>query len=303
MKFDYYCVALVVLVLFFLYLDNYNNFEGFSTLDEGDSMKDKKPTVKFSDGVGRDLRIGQVPQKLAAAPPPSMKQGLSAVQSNMDGLTSLDMAFSPLLGSNPTSKQYSANLLSTGSRVGGKANLGDPSIGTIGGPVKPMGSDKVQGVPVLENPSIGAPLNYELDTRSLLSGVEPASPPSASPPSASPPSASPPSALKQGSGSTSGPKKQLELHMVHTTWCGHSKRAMPDFDKVMGEINGTTLGNHNISVVKHDADTSDGKAFAKEHNIRGFPTHLLIVDGKKLETAVGRTYDEIMNTITKITGS
>ena len=35
------------------------------------------------------------------------------------------------------------------------------------------------------------------------------------------------------------------------------------------------------SVVKHDADTEEGKAFAKKHGVRGFPTHFLIVEGKK----------------------
>ena len=292
MKFDYYCVALVVLVLFFLYLDNYNNLEGFASLDEDEQLnKDKKPNVKFSDKVeDNGSSIGQVPLKLASTPPPSMKQGLSTIQSKLSGLTSLDNAFAPLLGSMPSSKQFPTNLLSTGSRVGGKDNLGDSTIGTVGGPVKPMSSsDKVQGVPVLENPSIGAPIGYTLDTKVLLSNVK---------------TPSPPSIMKQNLGTKpSGSKKELELHMVYTTWCGHSKRAMPDFDKVANELNGSTMGEHNISVVKHDADTAEGKAFAKEHGVRGFPTHFLIVEGNKLESGVGRTYDEIMSKIKSITGA
>ena len=101
---------------------------------------------------------------------------------------------------------------------------------------------------------------------------------------------------------TKGPKKNLELHMVYTNWCGHSKRAMPDFDKVANEIDGSIMGDHSVSVVKHDADTEEGKAFAKEHGVRGFPTHFLIVEGKKIESGVGRTYDEIMGKIKSLTG-
>uniref|UniRef100_A0A6C0CEJ0 Thioredoxin domain-containing protein n=1 Tax=viral metagenome TaxID=1070528 RepID=A0A6C0CEJ0_9ZZZZ len=291
MKFDYYCVALVVLVLFFLYLDNNSNLEGFASLDEN---KDKKPSVEFSNKVEvKGSSIGQVPQKLASKPPPSMQKDLSVLSTSSD-LTSLDNAFAPLLGSVPTSNQFPSNLLSTGSRVGGKGNLGDSTIGTVGGPVKSMGSDKVQGIPVLENPMLGAPLDYALDTKVLLSGVKPVSPPGMA--------GQPGMAGKPGMAKSKGPKKKLELHMVYTNWCGHSKRAMPDFDKVANEIDGSTMGNHNVSVVKHDADTEEGKAFAKEHGVGGFPTHFLIVEGKKIESGVGRTYDEIMGKIKSITG-
>ena len=61
------------------------------------------------------------------------------------------------------------------------------------------------------------------------------------------------------------------------------------------------MGEHSTSVVKHDADTEEGKAFAKEHGVRG-PTHFLIVEGKKIESGIGRTYDEIMSKIKSLTG-
>tara|TARA_B100001109_G_C18819465_1_gene453743 strand:- start:107 stop:982 length:876 start_codon:yes stop_codon:yes gene_type:complete len=290
MKFDYYCVGLVVLVLFFLYLDNNNNLEGFAPVDE---EADKKPSVKFSNKVEvKESSIGQVPQKLNSKPPPSMQKGLSVLSTSSD-LNSLDNAFAPLLDSAPTSKQLPSNLLSTGSRVGGKGNLGESTIGTVGGPVKSTGSDKVQGIPVLENPMLGAPLDYALDTKVLLSDVKPASPGMVKPLGMT---------GQTGMGKPKGPKKDLELHMVYTNWCGHSKRAMPHFDKVAKEIHGSTMGEHSISVVKHDADTEEGKAFAKEHGVRGFPTHFLIVEGKKVESGIGRTYDEIMSKIKSITG-
>ena len=135
MKFDYYCVALVVLVLFFLYLDNNNNLEGFASLDE----EVKNPSVTFSNKVEvKDSSIGQVPQKLNSKPPPSMKKDLAVLSVSSD-LTSLDNAFAPVLGSEPTSKQFPSNLLSTGSETSGKGNLGDSTIGTIGDPSKIYG--------------------------------------------------------------------------------------------------------------------------------------------------------------------
>ena len=286
MKFDYYCIALVVLVLFFLFLDNYNNLEGFASL-EGE--EEGKPTDKiFNNYKLKDNSevIGEVPKKIPMKPPPSMEKGLMVIDSYKDNLTSLDVAFSPLFDKTIIPKQVPTNLLNNQARFSGQGNIGSDMIGTIGGPVKPMGSDNIQGLPVLDNQVLGAPIDYKLDTNVLLSNVKPSLVPDV---------------IKRGVDS-SGSKKDLELHMVYTNWCGHSKRAMPDFDKVANEIDGSTMGNHNVSVVKHDADTAEGKAFAKEHGVSGFPTHFLIVEGKKIESGVGRTYDEIMNKIKSITG-
>ena len=285
MKFDYYCLALVVLVLFFLYLDNHNNLEGFAPL-EGEEGKPKDKNLNFDKVKDNSEVIGQVPKKIPTKPPPSMEKGLMAVESYKDNLTSLDVAFSPLFDKTAIPKQVPTNLLNNQARFSGQGNIGSEIIGTIGGPVKPTGSDNIQGLPVLDNQVLGAPIEYKLETNVLLSNVKPSLTPGV---------------IKKGI-TSSGSKKNLELHMVYTNWCGHSKRAMPDFNKVANEIHGTTMGNHNISVVKHDADTSEGKAFAKQHGVRGFPTHFLIVEGKKIESGVGRTYDEIMNKIKSLTG-
>lgn len=286
MKFDYYCVALVVLVLFFLYLDNYNNLEGFSLIEDEKEDKSSKK-VSFSNKVKDNSEvIGQVPKKIPTKPPPSMVKGLMSVESSKDGLASLDTAFSSLFDTTAIPKQVPTNLLNNQARFSGQGNLGSDSIGSVGVPVKPVGSDKVQGIPVLDYQMFGAPVDYTLDTKVLLSNVKPVSGKDV---------------VKPGIVSES-PKKNLELHMVYTTWCGHSKRAMPHFDKVANEIDGSTMGEYSISIVKHDADTEEGKAFAKEHGVRGFPTHFLIVEGKKIESGIGRTYDEIMSKIKSLTG-
>ena len=41
---------------------------------------------------------------------------------------------------------------------------------------------------------------------------------------------------------------------------------------------------------------------AKDNGVKGFPTHILKVDGKKIEGAVGRTYDELVAKVKSITG-
>ena len=46
----------------------------------------------------------------------------------------------------------------------------------------------------------------------------------------------------------SASKGDLNLRIIYTTWCGHSKRALPDFDKVINDHHGTKLNGYNINV-------------------------------------------------------
>jgi len=294
MEFDNYCIALVVLVLFFLYIDNSLNLEGFASLDELDSpdvSNNKK--VGFVDnikgmvtdtnmGIQDSEIIGARPKKIETTPPPSIQKNLQLLSKQND-LSSLDSYFMTISGDIKIPKQVPTNLLNIEARFSGPDNLGSDVIGSVGVPVNPtVNNNEVSGVPVLDNPSIGAPLNYGMDTISLSNSVVPKL-----------------SNKAQMDGSSN---KKLELHMVYTNWCGHSKRALPHFDKVMNELHGSTLGSHDISVIKHDADTPEGKQFAKEHGVKGFPTHFILDGEKKIVNGIGRTYDEITNKIKSITG-
>ena len=238
-----------------------------------------------------------------------METDLQAVSSSSDKLASLDDSFGPLVNPQLIQRQVPSNLQNLGSRVGGVGNIGDPSIGLIGGPVKPVGGmGDVMGVPVLENPSIGAPVGYDVPVISDVKMREQV--PLGVPNMAS--SGMVPGGMVPGSVSqqqqqqrppSAGPKKKLEVHMVYTNWCGHSKRAEPHLDKLKEEVHGVQMGDHVIEVHKHDADTPEGKKMAEEHNVRGFPTHFMIVEGQKIEEGIGRTFDELMSKIKELTGS
>jgi thiol-disulfide isomerase/thioredoxin len=316
MKVDYYCVGLVVLILFFLYIDNSINLEGFASLD-GSSAEDtptcgsnvnapkaSAPSAPLrangpnsngpnSNDINRAIQmrntetIGQKPQKVESVPPPSMKTDLTALPSYADGLTSLDAAFGPLIPSTGIPSQAPTNLFNNGANVGGPGNIGEMSLGAIGGPVKPS-NDKgdVVGFPIFDITVMGAPVDYKMDTRKQLDGAGSAK------------------GLAKGpaKGSAKGPAKELEVHMVYTEWCGHSKRALPHFDKAASELDGKTMGDYKVKFTKTDADTPEGKQIAKDNGVKGFPTHILKVDGKKIEGAIGRTYDELVAKVKSITG-
>lgn len=307
MKFDNYCIALVVLVLFFLYLDNSVNVEGYAPLsgsevDKVDTPVQEKvtpptqppptqPVEVKTDGVKAPASkqnletIGAKPQKLQPMnTPPSMDSGLTAVSSNGGKLSSLDSAFAPLIDPQLIPNQVPADLASLGSRVGGLGNVGDKQLGGMGGPV-PSGSATGGNGPMPYadmGDMMGSPLM-----------VQPSAP------------STQPSAVSAPAAPTKAPakKKKLEVHMVYTDWCGHSKRALPHFDKVQQEYNGKDMGTHIVEVYKHDAETPEGKKVAKDNNVRGFPTHFMVVEGEKIEKGIGRTYDELVGKIHELTGN
>ena len=321
MKFDYYCVALAVLVLFFMYLDNSVNIEGMGCDDHQENEvpveqknpveQEVPPKLPQVDATKQDLSsIGQKPTRLEVINvPPSLEPDLKAVSSSSDKLASLDDSFGPLVDPQLIQKQVPSNLQNLGSRVGGVGNIGDASIGLIGGPVKPVGGmGDVMGIPVLENPSIGAPVGYDVPVISDVKMAEQVPLGRPSVPNGMVPGGMVPSGMvtdnvmsQQPPSDT--PKKKLEVHMVYTNWCGHSKRAEPHLDKLKEEVHGKVVGDHVVEVHKHDADTPEGKKMAEEHNVRGFPTHFMIVEGRKIEEGIGRTYDELMTKIKELTGS
>ena len=57
-----------------------------------------------------------------------------------------------------------------------------------------------------------------------------------------------------------------EFVMYHTTWCGYSKRAKKEFDKLGSTYNGITI---------RDIDCDINKQKCSSENIRGYPTFKL----------------------------
>ena len=320
MKFDNYCIALVVLILFFLYLDNSMNIEGMAPVDPDSDDSDtkppspppqldvRKPQVEQPASKQNMEPIGAKPQKLSPVnTPASMKSGLAVVSKDSSNLSSLDAAFAPLIDPKLIPNQVPADLESLGSRVGGTGNLGDSNLGGMGGPVPSgaVGAASKGPVPYTDMDELmGSPLMGAMPGQPLAAPAapKPAAPKPAAPAAPAAPTA-PAAPAAPAAPKPAVPKGKVELHMVYTNWCGHSKRALPDFDKVQKEYHGKDMGSHVVEVYKHDADTPEGKQVAKDNNVRGFPTHFFIVEGKKIEKGVGRTYDELVAKIHELTGN
>ena len=80
-----------------------------------------------------------------------------------------------------------------------------------------------------------------------------------------------------------------ELVLVHMNNCGYCKKMMPEWKKCKKE------NNTGITMLDYEMNSSNGKDLVNKYNIKGFPTILLIENGKKLDTYDGeRTSESIL---------
>lgn len=90
------------------------------------------------------------------------------------------------------------------------------------------------------------------------------------------------------------------LVMFYAPWCGHCKKAMPEFDK----LSNIHQGNVTIGKVNCDEQTD----LAKTHNIQGYPTIKYFPSGMSNPSSVHdydgeRTASAMNNFLNKITGT
>jgi len=105
-----------------------------------------------------------------------------------------------------------------------------------------------------------------------------------------------PSQMNQGSMMT-GPKniaqgvmEDLKLILVYAPWCGHSKKMLPDFEKVKSEFHGQVINGKRIHVIMYNSDVD--KDMVKEYGAKGFPALFVEKNGSR-ESFPHRTYDKI----------
>ena len=68
-----------------------------------------------------------------------------------------------------------------------------------------------------------------------------------------------------------------ELVLVHMNGCGHCKTLMPEWESASKE-NKTEINMRSVEMSE-----GDGPDLCKKHNITGFPTMILLDNGKKIK--------------------
>jgi len=93
-------------------------------------------------------------------------------------------------------------------------------------------------------------------------------------------------------GPKAGPQaaEEVSLVLVYAPWCGHSKRMLPDYEKVKSEYDGKTVNGKKINILMYDSDVDKDKV--KEYDVKGFPS-LFFESGGNRESFPHRQYEKI----------
>ena len=83
---------------------------------------------------------------------------------------------------------------------------------------------------------------------------------------------------------------EVNLVLVYAPWCGHSKRMLPDYERVKREFDGKNINGKTVNIVMYDSDVDKDKV--KEYDVKGFPSLFVEKDGNR-ESFPHRSYDKI----------
>lgn len=88
--------------------------------------------------------------------------------------------------------------------------------------------------------------------------------------------------------------------MYYANWCGHCKKAKPEFQKAMNDYNGS------IKMMMVDCEDPQNKELAQSQQIKGFPTIRLYKSGlssEYQEYSGERTYSNFIQYLNSVSGT
>jgi thiol-disulfide isomerase/thioredoxin len=94
----------------------------------------------------------------------------------------------------------------------------------------------------------------------------------------------------QGGQGGQGAQGVVNLVLLYAPWCGHSKKMLPDYERVKSEFHGKIMKGKKINITMYDSDIDKDKV--KEYGVKGFPSLFIEIDGNR-ESFPHRTYDKI----------
>jgi thiol-disulfide isomerase/thioredoxin len=83
---------------------------------------------------------------------------------------------------------------------------------------------------------------------------------------------------------------EVNLVLVYAPWCGHSKKMLPDYERIKSEFHGITMNGKKLNIMMYDSEVDKDKV--KEYGVKGFPSLFIEKDGNR-ESFPHRTYDKI----------
>jgi len=100
----------------------------------------------------------------------------------------------------------------------------------------------------------------------------------------------PSDSMDQGPPSVVSPSNsEVSLVLVYAPWCGHSKRMLPDYERIQSEFDGKVMNGKKVNILMH---TDEEKDKVKQYGVKGFPSLFIEKDGN-VESFPHRTYEKI----------
>lgn len=100
-------------------------------------------------------------------------------------------------------------------------------------------------------------------------------------------------AMQEGFTGSSSAGKERSVVICKADWCGHCKKAAPEFQKLLAASPITLKDGSKVTVKVLDAD-KDKSEIAK-YKPRGFPTILIVDGGNTTEYPGDRTYSGVID--------
>ena len=101
-------------------------------------------------------------------------------------------------------------------------------------------------------------------------------------------------ATAQVTGSQKAVSDDLKVILLYAPWCGHSKKMLPDYERVKSEFDGQTVNGKQVSIIMYNSDVDKDKV--KDYEVKGFPT-LFVEENGVRKPFPHRTYDKIVEYI------
>jgi len=92
--------------------------------------------------------------------------------------------------------------------------------------------------------------------------------------------------------------KKVTLILIYAPWCGWSKKALPEFDRIMKDMHNTTKNGVTIIIEKHNSD--ENKEIVKKYNVKGFPHYILEVSEGGTVTKTVKVQDRDYDGLKKV---
>ena len=83
---------------------------------------------------------------------------------------------------------------------------------------------------------------------------------------------------------------EVNLVLLYAPWCGHSKKMLPDYERIKSEFHGKVMNGKKVNIMMYDSDVDKDKV--KEYGVKGFPTLFVEKDGNR-ESFPHRSYEKI----------